>query len=303
MLPGFAIILALTLAYAALGVTPILRGALYGLGPVVIGIYAVAVYRLGKSAVSGRAQALTAIAAGAAMLTGLIGFTMILLLAGGVGILLFHSRRRGAAVLAVLVIALLLAHALAPSAGAVADAEALRTPTLGALALFLFEVGAFTFGGGLTMLAFIQEQVVGQWHWLTPQEFIDGLALGQLTPGPVLTVAAYVGYKLFGVTGAVVGTIAAFLPSFVLILAILPVLERARRLAWATAAMNGIGPAVIGALAVSLARLAPYAVPDVVSFVILIVTIVVLALRRLGPFPLMLAGGALGVLRKAYAWR
>jgi len=52
--------------------------------------------------------------------------------------------------------------------------------------MFLLKVGAFTFGGGLTMIAFIQEQVVSQWSWLTPQEFIDGLALGQLTPGPVL---------------------------------------------------------------------------------------------------------------------
>jgi chromate transport protein ChrA len=87
-------------------------------------------------------------------------------------------------------------------------------------------LGHVTFGGGLTMIAFIQEQLVRQWHGLTPQEFIDGLALVQLTPG------------------AIVGTVAAFLPSFVLMLAILPVVERARQIAWAKAAMSGIGPAV-----------------------------------------------------------
>lgn len=158
-------------------------------------------------------------------------------------------------------------------------------PTLGGLTLFLLQVGAFTFGGGLTMVAFIQEQPVRQWHRLTPQAFIDGLALGQLTPG------------------AIVGTVAAFLPSFVLMLAILPVVERARQIAWAKAAMSGVGPAVIGALAVSLARLVPHAVPDPFAAVTLVGTVMALTVGRVGTFTLLLGGGTLGVLRKAYVWR
>ena len=69
-----------------------------------------------------------------------------------------------------------------------------------------------TFGGGLLMVAFIQEQVVGQFHCLTPQEFIDGLALGQLTPGAIFMVAAYVGYKAAGLAGAALAAAAIFLP-------------------------------------------------------------------------------------------
>ena len=79
------------------------------------------------------------------------------------------------------------------------------------------------------MIALIQEQVVDQFHWLTPQEFIDGLALGQFTPGPILMVAAYVGYKVAGLGGAVIAAAASFLPSFILMLSILPVFERVRR--------------------------------------------------------------------------
>src|SRR4029077_15140653 len=79
---------------------------------------------------------------------------------------------------------------------------------------FFFKIGAFTFGGGLTMLAFVQDQVVNQMNWLTPQEFLDGLALGQLTPGPILMLAAYVGYKVAGLAGAAIGGISIFLPSF-----------------------------------------------------------------------------------------
>ena len=93
-------------------------------------------------------------------------------------------------------------------------------------------VGAFTIGGGLTMIAFIQDQVVRQFGWLTPREFVDGLALGQLTPGPVLMIAAYVGYKVAGIGGAATAATAAFLPSFVIMLALLPVLDRVRQLAW-----------------------------------------------------------------------
>src|SRR5262249_50668350 len=91
--PGFVIMLALTLAYAALGVTPIMRGALYGLGPVVLGIYAVAVYRLGRATMTSVPQALLAVAAAIAAMWGPVGPAATLLLGGGAGLALFHSRR------------------------------------------------------------------------------------------------------------------------------------------------------------------------------------------------------------------
>src|SRR5438128_10946262 len=94
VLPAFFVMLALTIAYASLGVTPILRGALYGLGPVVLGVFVVAVCRLGRSAVSTVSQALIAVAAAAAIGSPL-GIAAILVLSGGAGLLLFHSRRPG----------------------------------------------------------------------------------------------------------------------------------------------------------------------------------------------------------------
>jgi len=149
----------------------------------------------------------------------------------------------------------------------------------------------------LTMIAFIQDQVVGQFGWLTPREFIDGLALGQLTPGPVLMIAAYVGYKLAGLGGAVVAAAAAFLPSFVIMLSILPVLDRIRQMAWMKALMRGMSPAVVGVLAVSLARLSPAAVPDPLALLILIGTIAVTLALRAGAFKPMLGGAILGIVR------
>ena len=147
------------------------------------------------------------------------------------------------------------------------------------------------------MIALIHEQVVNQFHWLTPQEFIDGLALGQFTPGPILMVAAYVGYKVAGVAGAAVGAAAIFLPSFVLMLSILPVFDRVRKLVWTRAAMKGIAPAVIGALAVSLSQLAPHALPDAFAIIIFAAAVIALLVWRIGAVKLIVAGSILGVLR------
>lgn len=304
VLPALFIMLALTTAYAALGGTPLMRGALYGLGPVVLGIYAVAVFRLGKSAITGAPQVLIAVAAALATVASPLGLVTVLALAGGIGILLFASRRQGLAVLAAIALVAALTYSvggtqmLAPQAGVGAGGTATGLFDIGA---FFFKVGTFTFGGGLTMIAFVQEQVVNQYHWLTPREFVDGLALGQFTPGPILMVAAYVGFKLAGIAGALVAAAAIFLPSFILMLSLLPMFERVRKIAWMKAAMRGIGPAVIGVLTVSLAQLAPHAAPDLFAAAVCVATLLILLLWRVGAIKLMLGGALLGMLRDRLA--
>jgi len=302
VLPAFVVMLALTIAYASVSVTPIARGALYGLGPVVLGLFTVAVYRLGRSAAGTVPEVVVGVLAAAAFAVTPLGIVAILILAGGAGLLLFHPKKPHAAVVVLASIAFLgvlsavwwmtRSDLRSPVAGGIPDPNNLLD-----VGTYFFKVGAFTIGGGLTMIAFIQEQVVGQFGWLTPREFIDGLALGQLTPGPILMIAAYVGYKVAGIGGAAVAATAAFLPSFVIMLSILPVLDRIRRFAWMRAAMKGMGPAVIGVLAVSLLRLAPYALPDPFAMVIMAATILVLLNSRIGAFRLMIAGALLGVLR------
>jgi len=147
------------------------------------------------------------------------------------------------------------------------------------------------------MIAFMQEQVVSQFHWLTPQEFLDGLALGQCTPGPGLVVTAYIGYKLAGLAGAGVAALAIFAPSFLCMLAILPIFDRVRTLEWITAAMRGVRPAVSGMFAVTLARMAPHALPDLWALALLVATVIALVVWRMGAVKLMLAGAMVGMLR------
>jgi chromate transporter len=301
VLPAFGIMLALTLTYAHLGATPLMRGGLYGLGPVVLGIFVVAVYRLGRSAVTTIPQVLMAVTAAAASLVSPLSVAAILALAAGVGLTLFHAPRLGALVLLALTAVLAVMHVapwssslLPPPVDTTVGAHPAGLTDLGT---FFFKVGALTFGGGLTMIAFIEEQVVIQLHWLSPQEFLDGLALGQFTPGPILMVAAYVGYKVAGIVGAVVAASAIFLPSFILMLSVLPMFDRVRTLVWTRAALKGVGPAVIGVLAVSLVRMAPHALPDVLAIAMFVGTLIALLAWRIGVLKLMLAGAALGVLR------
>jgi chromate transporter len=294
--PAFLVMLALTIAYAAIGVSPILRAALYGLGPVVLAIFFAALVRLGRSALRSWSHGLIALGAAVAALLGPLGAAAILLLAGGVGLFLFHDKRLGTLVLAGIAIVLALLS-LAPWSPLGSSVSPEAEPTLGRIASLFAAIGAVTFVGGLTMIALLEEHVVNHLHWLTPREFVDGLALGQLTPGPVLMLAAYVGYKALGITGAVVAAAAIFLPSFVLMLVLLPVFDRIRTLTWARAVMQGIVPGVIGVMAVALVRMTPHAAPDPLAIAALVVTLATLIRWRVAPLKAMLGGSVFGILR------
>ena len=302
VLPAFFVMLVLTIGYAAYAASPVMKGALYGLGPVVMGIFLVALYRLGRSAAATIPQVIIATGAAAASAFAPLGIVATLALSGGVGLLLFHPGKLGAIALGTVATLIVIGHlgpwsvpALAPMAAPAGLAG--HSPALVDVGAFFFLVGAFSFGGGLSMIAFIQEQVVSHYHWLTPREFIDGLALGQFTPGPILMVSAYVGYKVAGISGAVVSAAGIFSPSFILMLSVLPMFERARKLAWIRAAMKGIGPAVIGVLGVSLWQMAPHAIPDPVAAVVFIGTVTALLAWRVSAIKLMAAGAGVGVLR------
>jgi len=308
VLPAFMIMLALAASYVAFGTLPSMRNAFYGIGPVVVGIFAASVYRLGKGTIRESSQIAIAVVAAIVIYFTPIGLVMPLMAAGCVGITLFDSRRTGLIALSILVAVFgtyyladtFLIQLIMPTTD-VPQRSNLTTPSLSNIGAFFFKVGAFTFGGGLSMLAFIQEQVVNQFGWLTPKEFVDGLALGQLTPGPILMLAAFIGFKLAGATGAAVAGSAIFLPSFLMMLSVLPLLRKLKDLQWLRAFMRGVGPAVIGALAVSLVQMAPHAAPDIFTWVLLALTIGIILLCNVGPLPIMAGGGVIGLLRRGNA--
>ena len=296
--PAFAIMVALTALYSSYGEMPMLRDALYGLGPVVLGIFAATTYRLGRSAIKDLTSVAVALVAAAS--PSWIGVAGTLLLAGCGGVALYHSRKAGllfALATAILVAAERAVEPMLGGLGVTGSAGASRE--LWDVGAFFLKVGAVTFGGGLSILAFIQDQVVSQFHWITAQEFLDGLAIGQLTPGPIIMVATYVGYKVAGLSGAAVAAFAIFLPSFALMLSIVPVLDRVRRLAWIKAALRCISPAVIGTICVTLVQLAPHAAPDAFTAVVLALTVLAFLAWRFSVFPALVCGGLLGILSRS----
>jgi len=298
MLPAFAIMLVLAALHSAYGALPFMRDAFYGIGPVVLGIFAAAVWRLGGSAVKDPFCVLMALGAVAGLLLSPLGPAGVFLLAGCIGVAVHHSRRRGliaGAVVLLLIGAERLAESILPTlAPGHAGSAGLRD-----IGVFFFKVGAVTFGGGLTIIAFIQDQVVNQLHWITAEQFLDALAIGQVTPGPVIMLAAFVGYKVAGVAGAVVATSAIFLPSFILMLSILPMLDRVRALAWTRAAMGGISPAVVGAVALTVVQLTPHAVSDVFTGALFVLAIAALLWWKLPALPVAAGGGLLGIAARS----
>jgi chromate transporter len=299
VLPAFAIMLALTALHSAFGALPFMRDAFYGLGPVVLAIFAMAVWRLGRNAIKDAFSILMCLAAVAALAFSPLGPAATFLLAGCIGVAVHHSLRTGlvsGAVVVAVAAAERFIEAWLPGVTATPGAAASGLWDIG---LFFFKVGALTFGGGLTIIAFIQDQVVNQLHWISAEQFLEALAIGQATPGPVIMLAAFVGYKVAGVAGAAVAAGAIFLPSFLLMMSILPWLERFRALEWVKAAMRGVSPAVVGAIALTVVRLAPTAAPDAFTGVLFVATIAGLLLWRLPTIPAALGGGAIGVLARS----
>jgi chromate transporter len=306
ILPAFCIMLSLASIYHHYGALPRVRHLFYGLSPVVVAMFAMSVYRLGRSAVRDGKQVLLAIAGALAVGLTPLGIVPTLLLAGAAGVVLYGSRTWGI-VSALVLIGLYGVHHWGSgwltipaftgtdSGGTINSAS----PDLWDIGLFFLKVGAFTFGGGLTILAFIQDQVVNHLHWLTPQQFLDGLALGQLTPGPILMLATFVGYALGSIWAAAVAAAAVFMPSFLLMLSVLPLLGRIKHMTWMKAALQGISPAVIGVTAVALLRMLPYAMPDLLTGSLAVGTVVAMALWQLSPLPLMAGGAAIGLVLRA----
>ena len=117
-------------------------------------------------------------------------------------------------------------------------------------------------------------------------------------------LAAFVGYEVGAIWGAVAAAVAVYLPSFILMLSVLPVMERLKRLAWMQAALQGISPAVIGMTAVAVLRVLPSAIPDLLTEALAVGTVVAMGLWHLSPLPLMTGGAAMGlVLRARLSWR
>jgi chromate transporter len=261
--------------------------------PVVIAIVAHALWGLARTAVKGVSLAATGFGV---LGLYLFGANEIALLVGGglVALLLQVVRRRPwrAAV------ALLPVLAASPATAAVGAGTTAAPFGLAALFLTFLKIGAVLYGSGYVLLAFLHNDFVGRLGWLTEAQLLDAVAVGQFTPGPLFTTATFVGYLVGGAPGAAVATVAIFLPSFILVAAITPVVPRLRRSPWTSLALDGVNAASLGLMGGVTWQLARSAIVDPVTAALAGAAFVVLVRWKVNSIWLLVGGGVLGVVAR-----
>jgi chromate transporter len=295
ILPAMAIVLAMAWAYVRYGATPTGGGVLYGVGPVVIALVVVAVWELARGRVAHHREqgwlamaglAGVSVAALAAYLAG-VNVLVILAAAGLVVTLVANWRRlRPAAHVPMLVLPVALLAAAAP---------ARRHPGLAAIAAEFLKLGVVVFGSGYVLLAFLRRDLVADLGWLSTRQVLDAVIAGQITPGPVFTTATFLGYLLGGVPAAIVATAGIFLPSFVMVAALEPLVGPIRRSPWTGAALDGVTMAALGLMAGVTVDLGRAAITDPLTAVVAVVAMGVVLRWRPNALWLVLAGAVIGV--------
>jgi chromate transporter len=274
ILPASVMVALLATAYVHLHGLPWLAAIIYGVSPAVIAIILQSWWRLVRLGMEDRFQYTIALVSVVAtlVLPGLL--TALFLGAGllGVGWYSLQARR----------------HNASPRLHDVASFVLLAK-----MAWFFLVTGTFTFGGGLAVVPLLEKGLVQQGHWLTATDFLTAIAVGMVTPGPVMTAATFAGYLVAGPWGAVVCTIAIYLPSFLLVLLAAPPLMRHRAHPLVQGFVKGVYAAAIGAILAAAILLGGRAISDWVTAMIAVAGLVaLLRLRISGP---VLVGSAAAV--------
>jgi chromate transporter len=280
-LPSYIVVLVGVTFYERYQGTDALQGAFYGVAPAVIAIIAVAAVKLARLT-NGRELGLWAIAAGAVLVTAITRAELALLFIGaGLLVMLWENRRRlprpahGLAALAVPLVA-------------VGDAGGTLVP----LGLFFLKAGALIFGGGLAIVPFLRQGVVLDHHWLTEGQFLDAVAIGFLTPGPLLITAAFIGYLVASWAGAAIATVAVFTPIYFGVIVPGPWFIRHRANPWVRGFTKGATAAAAGAIGGATIVLALDAIVDVPTALIAVAALGILVFSKV-PAPVVIAAAAI----------
>ena len=293
ILPACLIVSLIAWGYTEYGDTPQVAWLTYGISPVIIAVILQAVWKLSRSALKGIVPAAIGLTVAALSLGG---FNELVLLAGA-----------GIASLAVRLFGRGMGTVLLTLFGAVATTTIVAAATLSApavpvtltrLTLFFLKVGSILFGSGYVLLAFLRADLTTRWAWLTEQQLLDAVTVGQLTPGPVFTTATFIGFILLGWPGAIMATAAIFAPGFVFVAVTQPLMRRLRESSLTSSLVDGIVAGSLGLMAVVAWHLGRSAIVDLPTLMLLSAAAVALAMWRLNSTWLIVGGALAGwVLR------
>jgi chromate transporter len=292
ILPAMLMVLAIAWAYVTYGTTPQATWLLYGIKPVIVAIIIQALWGLFKTAAKGPLL----VAAGALVIgLYLLDFNPIALLFGsGVLIMLVKNARRlggqqntGASA------ALLSTFGVSSVAGVAPVPFSMST-----LFLTFLKLGSVVFGSGYVLLAFLRNDFVHRLGWLSDRQILDAVAVGQFTPGPVFTTATFIGYIVGGLSGAVLATVGIFLPSFIFVAIVFPVVGILRRSRWTSGFLDGVNVGALGLMAGVSWQLGRAAVIDWVTAILALISCVLVFTYKINSAWLVLGGAAAGLITK-----
>jgi chromate transporter len=283
--PAMVMVLALAWLYVEFGTTPAAENLLYGIAAVVVAIIVDALWKLGR--IAARSPGLSILGA-VVFVSYLLGVNELLLL--GVAAIVTSVVANRSRILGGTHLIVVATPILQWAAATRSDEDLTR------LFLLFLKFGAVVFGSGYVLLAFIRADLVSRLGWLTNEELVDAISIGQFTPGPVFTTATFIGYVVAGVSGALLATVAIFLPGFLLVAALNPLIPRIRRSAWLAPALDGLNVASVGLMGGVTVQLARVAIVDPLTAALAIASLI--AIVRVSPNPawLILLGGAVGLV-------
>ncbi len=303
ILPAVLLTGLLAWAYKVYGTVPEVMPFIYGIKPAVIAVILSALWKLGKKAVKGWRYAAIGIAVALLVFGGLNEVLAILLggLLGGAWIRLQPNpsppgNAKVGAGLAVIPAAQTEAAAGSATlvAGAAAGAGAVSLSQLG---LTFLKIGFVLFGSGYVLIAFMEGELVGELGWLTQQQLIDAIAIGQFTPGPVLSTATFVGYLIADLPGALIATLGIFLPSFIFVAILNPLVPRMRRSRLLSSFLDAVNVSAMGLmLAVTLTLGSNVLVEWPAVLIAALASFVVFYWRRVNAAWVIIGGAAAGYL-------
>ena len=292
ILPAAIMVTILAWAYVTYGATPQGESLLYAVKPVVVVIVLQALIKLGRKAVKNWFLAAIGLAVFALYL---LGVNELALLFGTAALMLLITFIRRQVIAAVVAPPLLGIPAPLPAMAANAPVD------LDQLFLLFLKVGAVLYGSGYVLLAFLRNDLVLRLGWMTDQQLLDAVAIGQVTPGPILTTATFVGYVLAGLPGAIVATLGIFIPSFIFVSILNPLVPRMRESEWTAALLDGVNVAALGLMAGVTLIIGRAAVIDVPTVILALLTAGLLFRFKVSTIWLVLGAGVIGLLLSLFS--
>ena len=282
--PAMLIVLVLAWLYVRFGTTPQAGWLLYGIKPVVIAIITQAIWTLGSKALKN----LTLIVIGIIVfiLYFLGGNEILLLFVAGLVYMIIANIQR---------LRNISAASFLPLSGMVLSQAAIPF-SLPVLFLTFLKIGSVLYGSGYVLLAFLRADFVLRLGWLTDQQLLDAVAIGQVTPGPVFTAATFIGYLLGGTSGALLATLGIFLPSFIFVAVSNPLIPKIRNSAWAGSLLDGVNASALGLMAAVTLQLASSSLKDFYTVLIAASSLFLLLRYKINSTWLITGGAIAGFL-------